>query len=272
MEKCFLFFLCNCVVASGANIPQEYLKVKEDLIIYKDDNFKVYNGGPIVKSNGRIWWIMPVAFEDEKFMTRAVYEIVFINCSPKDANGLKVFYIEVNDIDVKLKNQLNANYRIFSSLISGNYEGNKRYVVIRKTDVSMVAFPDVYVDELTEHKDKSSKDKDLEKMLSFLKTKYRVQPRVTHVKPSNSLRSVGSPLYPCASKQFAANVDQQIVFASPIKVQCKIKDKLFQLYVTKVFMREDPWKVYYIISKNNNLSLLRKHKIFVRVDSGCVGG
>jgi GTP cyclohydrolase II len=260
------------MIARGADVPQEYSKVKEDLVVFKDDRFKVYNGGPIVKSNGGVQWIMPVVFENEEFMPRAVYEIAFINCSPKEASGLRVFYVEANDIDVKFKNQLNDNYRVFSSLINGNYGEHKKYVVIRKTDIAMVAFPDVYVGlQAPSSKLDVAKDQDLGQILSFLETKCRVRPEVTHVATSDSFQSPES----CSAllNNSQQTIDQQkIIFSSPVKVRGKIKDRLCSLYVTKVFMREDPWKVYYIISKNDNLSLLRKHKVFVRVDSGCVSG
>jgi GTP cyclohydrolase II len=271
MKKRFVSIWCSCVVACGTDIPQEYPRVKENLIIFKDDRLKVYNGGPVEKKNGGVQWIVPVVFENEKFKPRAVYEISFVNCIPEDASGLKVFYIEVSDIDAKFKNQLNDNYQIFSSLLSGDYDRSRKYVVIRKADVSMVTFPDAYVEELQEHKDEISPDRDIRRILSFLRHKYRVQSQVTHIKTSPSIKSDMLPL-PASPNSLRQVQAQQIVFASPVKILSKIKDSLCPLYVTKAFIREDPWEIYYIISKNSDLSLLRNRKIFVRVDSGCVDG
>jgi GTP cyclohydrolase II len=91
-----------------------------------------------------------------------------------------------------------------------------------------------------------------------------------HVATSGSLQSTGVSSALLGDLQRMQ--DQQVVFASPVKVQCEIKNKLCVLYVTKVFICKDHWKVYYIISKNNDLSYLKKHEVFVRVDSGCVSG
>jgi GTP cyclohydrolase II len=251
------------------DFPQGYFKVKEDLVIFKDGNFKAYNGGPIEKENRGAQWVIPIVFEDttpQAVMPLSVYEVAFVGCTPKNANGLKVFYVSVNDIDVKFRNCLNNNYQIFSSLINGNYKDNSSYIVIRKTDVAMVTFPDVYVDELI--KDKSDQNEDLERILSFLSTKHFVQPGVTHVQTYDSIPPIQS--LPAGLGQQTAS--DSPIFAPPIEVQCKIGGGFFPLYVTKVFMSENLWKLYYIVSNSNDLSSIKKHKIFVRADSGCVSG
>ncbi|MDR1289008.1 MAG: hypothetical protein LBJ77_01280 [Holosporales bacterium] len=271
MKKIFVWFWCCCVVACGSDIPPEYPIVKERLVVFKDDNLKVYHGGPVVNKDWGVRWIMPVVFENDQFEPRSVYEVSFINCTPDDAAGAKVYFLDVNDVDLKFNNQSNDDSRIFTLLLSGNHEGSHKYVVIRKTDVSMVTFPDVYVEELTTKQDASNTDKELNKILSYLETKYQVQPQFTYISTSNSVKPGFRTLseFLNSSRQVQG---QQIIFAPPVKVLSKIKDRLCPLYITKVFILEDHWKVYYVIGKDSDLSVVRNRKIFVRVDSGCVNG
>ena len=116
----------------------------EKLLYFKQDTFKVFYGGPVDRDGAGVRWLMPIAFEDDLYKTRAVYEVAFINCDLSNAEGAEILFIEVSDINIKLKNILTPDYLLFSALLSGNYKDDK-YLVVRFADVANVYYPDVFV-------------------------------------------------------------------------------------------------------------------------------
>ena len=81
----------------GLKFPKGYELTASKLITYKDENFKVFFGGPIVRPDVALW-ICPVVFEDAALNVKSVYDVVFVNCNPSQAKNAKVYYIEARDI------------------------------------------------------------------------------------------------------------------------------------------------------------------------------
>lgn len=125
-------------------MSSDYPTIVERILFFKSGNFKVFYGGPVVRSDGGVQWIMPISFENNLFQTRSTYEIAFVGCTPKEAEGAEVIFIDVSDADIKLKNVYSKDYQLFSSLLSGNYIPNK-YVVVRASGVSNVYYPDIFI-------------------------------------------------------------------------------------------------------------------------------
>ncbi len=124
-------------------VPDGYESIAAKLITYKDNNFKVFFGGPIVRPDVALW-ICPVVFEDSALKVKSVYDVIFVNCIPSQAKGAKIYYIEARDTDLMFKNTNNDTYKTFSSLINGKQFG--KCVVIRKSDIAMVTYPNVFID------------------------------------------------------------------------------------------------------------------------------
>lgn len=163
----FLIFFCYSLF-SNADLPQNYNSIIEKLIFFKDDNFKIFYGGPIDNGYGASW-MMPVIFENDNHKPRAVYEISFINCAPfdKDLKNTNVFYIKASDIDIKFKNILSKEFLEFDKLINNKNKAFKA-IVIRETDVSNVYYPEIFISSIYS----DFRCKDIEKIYDFLKSKF----------------------------------------------------------------------------------------------------
>lgn len=248
----FLVFLSAQFAFSKIDIPEKYPFIRENLMFYRDDNLKIYYGGPITHPLGFVEWVMPAVFEDSKFNPESVFEISFIRCTPQTARDAKIFYIKAQDVNIKLKNILNDENEIFQNLISGKHYSGK-YIVIRKTDIAMVTYPDLFIDSQM-HDDQ----KHLQKLISILEKRYQATFQNDSFKNTISKKNV------------YYETDDMIIY-EPEKIQTKNKGEIFSLYVTKIFLPFDKWKMYYFISKQH-IDEYKKSKITLRIDSGCVSG
>lgn len=237
---------------------ETYPSVIEKLVYFKNGSFKVFYGGPIDKKDNGVNWLMPAVFEGENSNTRAVYEISFINCTPSTAQDAEILFVEIPEINIKLKNCLTPDYAIFSLLINGNYK-NGKYIVIRFAEIANVYYPDIYV--ASDNKvNKSDSDKTV--ITNFLSETFNTQ-KTYH-------DYYVSPL----KERISYESEDQILY-EPILVQVNIKDEIYPFYIVKAIKKTDTWKTYYLIYKANNslesLSQVNDH-ILVRLDSGCVSG
>jgi GTP cyclohydrolase II len=234
-----------------------YPSVVEKLVYFKRDKFKAFYGGPIDKKGNGVKWIMPVAFEDELNRTRAIYEIAFINCTPHTAQDAEILFIDVPEINIKLKNNLTPDYIVFSSLLNGNYK-NGKYVVVRFAEIANVYYPDIFVFSLYGNKLGSDKDEITRYLHEFFHTQRCF------------LDYYKSPII---EKIFHDSDDQMLY--EPIFVQTKFDQQLFSFYVVKAIRKKDIWKVYYLIYRADttleSLSLVNE-PVLVRLDSGCISG
>ncbi len=241
-------------VAAFAIEPESYSSIREQLIYYKEDNMKIYYGGPIESTENGITWLMPVVFNDRPNKVRAVYEISFINCKPEDAHKAALYFIKASDINIKLQNKLNQEFSLFTSLIKGNYNKNK-YIVIRHVDVSMVAYPDIVIDLIYAN----SRSEDLSQIAKFLSGKYKTSDLIQHV-------------YSGQSSPVIRSEDKNYIIYEPEEIMIDIDGKSHFLHVMRIINKKDTWKIYYIISRKKIDEELIKGEVIVRIDSGCVSG
>lgn len=234
--------------------PESYPSIREQLIYYKEDNMKIYYGGPIENTAKGVKWLMPAVFTDRTNKVRAVYEISFINCNPEDAENAALYSIKASDINIKLQNKLNQSYSLFSTLINGNYDKSK-YIVIRYVDVSMVTYPDIVIDFMYTN----SYPEDLNQIAKFLSRKYNTTDLIQHVNSEQNNPIVRSE-------------DKNYIIYEPERVMVDVAEESHFFYVTRLINKKDTWKIYYIISRNRIDEVLIKNKVVVRIDSGCVSG
>lgn len=237
-----------------SKVPEIYESVREKLIAFKDKNWKIFYGGPVIRPNSTIW-VMPIVEEDNNFRPKRVYEVAFINCNPNNTLGAKVYYIEGRDIDLKFKNCLSDSYDTFSKLMSGSFQGEKSYVIVRRCDVAMIAYPDVYIDFTYE----SFSPKELDKLSCYLHNKHNTNNKI---KILNLFKKF---------KYNILNENRGMRVYVPEFVNAKFNDKNYKFYVYKILLKRDKWKIYYLISKSKNLFKI-KTDTKLRIDSGCTGG
>ena len=235
-------------------LPTTYPLVLEKLILFKKDQFKVFYGGPIDQDEKKAQWIMPAIFENENHNTRAVYEIAFINCNLQTAHDAHIYFIDASDINIKFKNNLSNEYKLFSTLITGNYS-DKKYIVIRRCDIAIVFFPDIFISSVY------SKHEEMDKyeIIQFLHSEFRVQKNFTVVETTKTADIIEYE-----------NVNE-IVYA-PIPIEITIENKPTLFWVSKRIRKNDLWKVYYIISTQPYIASEFQDNMLLRIDSGCVSG
>ncbi|MBM3191095.1 MAG: hypothetical protein FJZ63_00375 [Chlamydiae bacterium] len=231
-----------------------YTTIIEKLIYYKNDRFTVFYGGPVTSTGVR--WVMYATFEDADYETRAVYEVAFVNCNLEDARGAKVLFVDIPDINIKFKNELSDDYRVFRRLYSGEYSSGK-YIVVRAADVAMPYYPNIYLSLLKGEKRKQ----DQVEITQFLHKHYKTR-------KSSTLFYVSS-----FKEEIDKRTDEE-VSTKPIHLQISLDGKKEDFYlVQKVFLK-DPWKLYYLVT-NSPDGLISREKasdFFVRIDSGCASG
>lgn len=249
-----VFFILNNN-AQSILLPTTYPLVLEKLIYFKKNQLKVFYGGPIDKKDQGAQWLMPVIFEDEKHNTRAVYEIAFINCNLETAEDAHLYFIDVDDINIKLKNNLSNQYELFSSLIKGT-SSHEKYIVIRSCDIATVFFPDIFVSSVY------NKQHELDKyeIIQFLHKKFKTGKNFTFIKTNKSNEVV------------AYENENEIVY-KPIPAQVILENNPFLFWIEKRIRKHDLWKIYYIISMQPYAATQPENKsILLRIDSGCVSG
>lgn len=263
MIKFLLVLLISSASVCADDLIGNYANAIEKIILYKNDKFKVFYGGPIDREHRSeneyhfgVQWVMPVVFEDHLYETRAVYEIAFVNCSIDTANDAEVIFVNVSDIDIKFKNQLTLDYKVFSELISGRYS-NDKYIVVRLSDASNVYFPEIFFSTKSEFIEEDQK-----KITHFLHTEFKTK-NSSKVFYNNE-----------KNHKIIFENELEVVYQSiPVEVIFNGEIKLFD--ITKRVLKNDPWKLYYIISRDscnlNNINIIES-PVLLRLDSGCVSG
>lgn len=229
----------------------------EKLLFFKKDTFKVFYGGPVDREGEcGVRWVMPIVFEDEQYKTRAIYEIAFVNCDWHDAKEAEVFFIDVSDINIKLKNLLSPDYTIFSLLLAGKYK-DKKYVVVRSSDVANVYYPDIFIANGQNNKTESDKHE----IVEFL---------YAHFKTCRNFKNI----YNCPHNEEVDFENDILITYKPIQVLVNLSDSICPFTVEKVILKNDIWKVYYIIykEKENGSAFFASDSVLLRIDSGCVSG
>ena len=244
------------IISESILLPTSYPLVLEKLIFFKQDTFKVFYGGPIDKPENGAQWIMPIVFEGTDQKTRAVYEVAFINCEPTTAKDADIIFIQASDIDIKFKNSRSNNYKVFSSLINGEYH-NEKYIVVRGCDVAAVFFPDIFIASA----DRTQHDSDKTQIVQFLNTQFKTRNDYTIIETEYKKDII---LY---------ETEDETVY-EPIHVTTDFETESYSFSVEKRIKKHDLWKIYYIISKKeapqkNNPS---ERDTLLRIDSGCVSG
>ena len=226
------------------------------LLFFKDDRFKVFYGGPVShdKTNKGIKWIMPALFQDKHYKTRVLYDILFVNCDLNDAKNAEVLFLNVSDINIKFKNLLSDEYKFFNNIISGNYS-NGKYIVVRQADFGMIYYPDIFISSLYSNTDKNDK----EEIVSFLVNKFGAK---------NNYKTIFKRDY----KDVIKFEDDEKIIYKPMLIKTKINDEPQKFYITKMIVKNDKWKLYYIVSNKKQYGDLSTKEILLRLDSGCVSG
>jgi len=232
-----------------------YSSILDKLLLFKNDRFKVFYGGPVSRNNGQgVKWIMPIIFQDEQYKTRALYDVLFVNCDPENANGAKILFLNVSDANVKFKNLLSEDYKIFHKIIIGKYSKNK-YIVIRQMDFGMVHYPDIFISSLFSR----CCDGDMSTMLQFLNQRFRTE-------------RAYKTIFKTKQEDIVLTEDDQRIVYEPILMKTEINNNFYSYYVTKIIIKNDNWKLYYIATKNKNYKNIATDKVLTRLDSGCVSG
>jgi GTP cyclohydrolase II len=240
-----------------------YANTIEKIILYKNDKFKVFYGGPIESPQKQdsskpcgIQWVMPVIFEDEYYQTRAVYEMAFINCTIEDAKDAEILFVKASDIDIKFKNLLTPDYKNFTALLQGEYI-NSKYIVVRLADVSNVYYPQIFFSD-----DPHFNKEDQRKIVNFLHHNFETKNEFKEL-PNTKKK-----------QEIISENDLEILYQpQPLKITFNGEIKSF--YVTKRVLKKDMWRLYYVISKNpfdGTVNRLIEEPVLLRLDSGCVSG
>lgn len=248
-------FIASISKGKDINLPLSHSTIIEKLLFFKRDTFKVFYGGPVDRCGKGVKWMMPIVFEDEFYNTRAVYEVAFINCDLTTAAGAEILFVEVADINIKLKNILAPDYDLFSSLLAGKYNDDK-YVVVRFADVANVYFPDIFV--FSEYGSKKESDKN--EIVAFLHQQFQTGDTGRNFYSGITMDHV-----------WFENLNSKVY--KPVKVVLTFDGRGYPFTVEKIIQKNDSWKIYYIISKEVvSPTTSISDSILVRVDSGCVSG
>lgn len=262
---CLICCLMSCQALSSHNkldlsafnpyAINTYSSILDKLLLFKNDRFKVFYGGPVSRDNRQgVKWIMPILFQDEQYRTRALYDILFVNCDPNNAYDAKVLFLNVSDVNIKFKNLLSEEYKIFHKVISGKYS-KKKYIVIRQTDFGMVHYPDIFISSLFSR----HYDNDMRVMLQFLNQRF-------------GTKSTYKTILKTKKDDLVVAEDSQKIVYKPILIKTEINNNFYSYYVTKIIIKQDDWKLYYIATKNQNYRNIATDKVLARLDSGCVSG
>lgn len=262
MKKRHLFFLvASCLLLCGSvfsiGVDCNYPSIIEKLLFYKMENFKVFYGGPIKRAEGGAQWIMPVSFEDSFYNTRSVYEIIFVNCNLSDSKDAEILFVDVSDINIKFKNTLQEDYKVFTHLLSGKYSPGK-YIVVRLADVSNVFYPDIHVSSPYDEHFESDK----QTIANFLCTHFKAKKNYSDYYIKNTKDEI----------DFENNI---LVSYKPVRVEIDFSGQMTSFNIVKKVLRNDDWKVYYIITRDNAEIAqgdATETLPLVRIDSGCVSG
>ncbi len=258
MKKLFWIFFCltKCLTAE-ITLPESYPHIVEQLLYFKDDQFKVYYGGPIDNDSG-VKWMMPAFFEDENHRIRSAYEISFINCLPEslDKEQLDVFYIKISDIDVKFQNQLSEDLSAFHALIS-NKDKTKKCILIREVDVSNICYPAIFNAAI--YSDIRGSDKD--ELIHFLKKKFQTKGKLIDLTKQSSKKEKR------CIEQFEGLIERK-------KVAILFENENRYFNIDHYYLENDPWKSYYIVTcfPKEISDFPTQESILVRLDSGCNSG
>lgn len=227
------------------------IKTAQQLISFQGPDWKVFHGGPI-QSNPGVQWMSPVIFDDGHDKIRAVYEISFVNClpNPDDAKDAQLFFLDISDIDMKFRNQLSEEYSMFSRIVNND---QSRCVLVRKCDVSNVYYPEIFVAPVFAE----FRDSDKEYIASYLNTAFRTQIQFQELSPP-----------PAPLKSFPHDFEGVI---GQKEVVTEIKKQKYSFLIDHVYLPNDPWKSYYVVThKTSSPSLLGR--VTLRLDSGCTSG
>lgn len=249
----FIFFLEACGCFGAININGNYASTVEKLIVYKNDSFSVLNGGPISRRNGGIEWVMAAFFRDDNHQTRAVYEISFINCDPKNAKDAEILFVKVSDINVKFKNLLYKDYEVFSFLLNGGYNSGK-YIVVRSADLANLFYPEFYISSL--YCDYKKEDKEI--ITKFLNSYFHT-------------KNIYKDYYQGAISETVDFQNEREISFKQIDLLIDIGGVPESFKLIKKIVKDDDWKIYYLVySAKGSLDGIKIP--IVRIDSGCVSG
>ncbi len=86
-----------------------YAKNIEKLVFYKKDGLKAFFGAPINNKENALQWVLPISIDAEERENKIVgaYEILFLNCTPKNVaeyKNIPIVFVAFSDIDLKIKN------------------------------------------------------------------------------------------------------------------------------------------------------------------------
>ncbi len=235
-----------------------YASILEKLLYYKKDRFSVFYGGPVTSSG--VQWLMMATFEDEKYQTRACYEIAFVNCNLQDAEDASIYFLNIPEIDIKFKNERNSCYKKFEEFSSGKYSPEK-YILIRLAEVAMPFYPNIYISSLCEA---PKYDKDKETIAHFLSENFKTKAEIVQIDSEGTVEEIDFQ-------------SEKEVFYKPVQFEMAIEDRRETFYLGKRILLRDPWKIYYVIVCNPALLVpsstsFMSEECFVRLDSGCTSG
>lgn len=242
-------------------MDSHYANIIEKLLFYKDDRFSVFYGGPVQHSAKGVRWLALAVFEGQDYQTRAYFEIAFVNCDLKDARDAEILFVDIPDINIKFKNELSDDYKVFSGLCSGKYSSEK-YIVIRSADVGIPFYPNIYISSING----VPGDKDKEKIVEFLSAHFQTQKCYTQYYRSET------------SYEIDVETSQEICY-KPIPLLIDIEGEKKSFSLVRKIIHQDPWKLYYIVSHNTPLSssslggsFQNSETPLLRLDSGCLIG
>jgi GTP cyclohydrolase II len=252
----FILITSSLFIRADSSLMAIYPSIIEKLLLFKDNKFKVFYGGPIDRKEIGIKWMLPVIFEDDQRKTRAAYEVSFINCSLTDADQAAVIFMETSDIDIKFKNCLNDDFALFNKIINGQYSEQK-YVLVRFADVAQVFYPENFIYSWYGQRLESDKI-DIVKFLS------------SHFKTQSNYISIHEGAFD--DEQIEEN-EEQIIY-KPRVVATKFDGIIYGFNIQKRICKNDIWKTYYLIWNRDTpvATLQSSDSILLRLDSGCVSG
>lgn len=247
--------LCLTSKAIEANeVEPLYPEIVEKIIFYKEDKFKLFYGGPIDRKAPPLHWMSIIALENEDYKTRAVYEISFINCNFHTAEGASLLFIKTSDANIKLKNTLSDDHKVLCDLLDGKYSSEK-YIVVRQVDTAIVYYPEVFISEsCTPAMDKLDR-------INIAKTLHRVL----------NTKEEYIDYYNGGETNVLDFENEQIISYKPSKISINFEGKDCEFTLTKKILKDDKWKLYYLISKNTD-QINHSSPPLIRIDSGCVSG
>jgi GTP cyclohydrolase II len=258
INKIWISILFLCANVFGSQMNSVYPDLLEKILFYKNDTFKVFYGGPITRNGAGVRWFMPAMFENDHYETRAVYEIAFVNCDVTNAQNAEILFIDVSDINIKFRNQNSKDYEVFSHLINGRYNPEKKYIVVRCSDKAIVFYPDVFIRSITG----DFRESDRKTIATFLSEKFQTKKEYQNYYSGENTLSIEQ------------SNDSEIIYKPQI-IEVKLKQNTHSFNLTEIIRKNDPWKVYYVISLKPFEKIrqnLTDPPILIRFDSGCISG